>query len=410
MRSIPTDYEPPENDFATFDDGEYKVIGIQWYSVDEDERPILVAQKDGRLVGRARTTLEDDSEGPPYSCELGQMGLLVKAFGGDITQLPPVPEVSQAGKVTAYMEKVQELAVGKIIEAVVVKGWIKALEGMRVPPGLYYYQLEGLGPVSKDSGEPYLEKGEHGQYFFVLSRIIAGEGGAETPWKGAIVRDLVNYAIDTDTSSGEPVPEWQRTQQGAFTKSAALLAHFMQYTAPSLFEEGFVHSDPYNLLPDWLEEAKKEAVVYKGYRAKNKDGKYINMNWSTIEPASGFSEPVVDERTQEVNNRQQQVEEKGREGLIALLNVLAGEDAFSNTGTLALSPAGKTAVKKYFTPLKQKGILTTGTLSKLNFDDVMKIVENVEVEDKLKEALDKIKEMMAFAGVGIEPEEDNGDF
>ena len=408
MRRIPKDYKPPENDFETFEDGEYKVIGLQWYSVDDKERPILVAQKDGRLVGRAYMIIEDDVSGPPYSCELGQMGLLVQAFGGDVDKLPPVPEVSQAGKVTAYMEKVQELAVGKTIEVTVSKGWVNSVEGIQVPPGLYYYELEGFNPTNED-GEPILKAGEYGQFFFVLSRILAGEGGAETPWKGAVVRDLVNYSITVDTSMGEPIPEWQRTKQGAFTKSAALLAHFMQYTAPGMFEEGYVHSDPYNLLPDWWEEAQKEKVVYKGYRAKTKDGKYVNMNWSTVEPVPNFAGPRESSRTQETNKRQQQVEEKGREGLIAFMNLLAGGDAFSNVGTLALNQAGKTAAKTYLTPLKQKGILSTGTLTNLSFDDVMRVVENVEVGEELVEGVTKIKHSLAAAGVGFE-EEGNGDF
>lgn len=409
MRSIPTNYEPPENDFETFDDGEYKVIGLQWYSVDDQDRPILVAQKDGRLVGRAYMVLEDDVSGPPYSCELGQMGLLVKAFGGDVAQLPVVPELSQAGLVTTYMEKVQQLAVGQTIEAKVSKGWVNSLEGMQVPPGLYYYQLDSMSPVD-ENGEPSLEKGEYGKYFFIHSRILAGEGGADTPWKGAVVRDLMNYSISVDDSSGEPVPEWQKTKQGAFTKSAALLAHFMQYTGPGLFEEGYVHSDPYNLLPDWLNEAQKESIVYKGYRAKSKDGKYINMNWSTIEAVPGFAGPKADERTTEVNKRQQQVEEKGREGLISFMNLLAGGEAFSNVGTLDLSQDGKVAAKKYLTPLKQKGILTTGTLSKLTFDDIMRVVENVEVEEDLAEGVAKIKSQLAAAGVGFDEESSNGDF
>jgi hypothetical protein len=403
VQTIPRDYEPPENEFEQFPDGSYKVKGITWFSQDEHNRPILVAQKDGRLVGRCHLILEDDEEGPPFSVSMGQMALLVKAFGGDISKLPPTPEVSQAGKVSLFMEAVEKLATGKVVEVEVSNGWANQIDGMVVPPGLYYYKLETIGPRNEDD-EPEPIEGKYGPYFYLYSRIVAGEGGGPTPWKDAVVRDTLSYAIETDNNNN---PQWQVTKNGAFTAAATRLARLMQFTAPDLFEEGYVHSNPYNLLPDWLTEAQKADLVYKGYRNKADKSKYVNMNWDSVEPAVEPDANLPFEPDTKSNDRQQHAEVKAREALIAFMNTLAGGEAFTNVGTLSLSAGGKAVAKQYFTPLRQKGVLTTGTLSNLTFDDMVNVLTHIEIADaKLKEQVDNIRHNLVAAGIGV----DDGDF
>ncbi len=387
MKPIPLDYVPPESDFEQFKDGEYFVIAARWSSLDDQDRPILVAQKDGRLVVRAHLLLEGKDDGPPYSCSLREVPLLVRAFGGDVNRLPPVPAITDAGAITSYLEKAEELLVSqKPLKVVVSNGWVNSVEGMEVPPGLFYFRICDITPHNKD-GEPEPKQGQYGPIFFLHLEIVAGEGGSKTPWEGAVTRELMNYAIETRVGEdGVLRPDWQRRKggdsAGAYTKAATILAHLMQYTAPVLFQDGYIHSNPNNLLPDWKREALKTKAVFKGYRAKADKSAFINLKWATVEPVAsgGFSSSAPVQSSSAVRVDYALIDTRARILLKQLMSTLAGEDAFIGDSD-NWTDAGKRVAKQWLSPLKQQQQIP-GVFRELTFEHVQRIFEYVRKEIK----------------------------
>ena len=380
MKPIPADYVPPEQEFDTFDDGEYMVKGFEWFSVNDSERPILVAQKDGRMVGRLNFKLEEGEDGPPYSLEMGDMALLVLAFGGDIDKLPEQPPLDKPGMISAYMEAVQSLCdTGKASKAYVEKGWVNWVEGMQVV-GFNYFILEDMWPKD-DNDDPTFKEGEWGPYFSLRFRVTAGEGGGVTKFKGASFSEIRSYSVVVNEDGDVPEADWERTKvTGQPTKSAVILSRLMEHTAPAMFEDGFVPSNPYNLLPDWLREAKKVNRELKGYRAKEEKGNKIKLQWATVEPVQPIAtvvEPVMEPHAPEMVL----VDAKAREYLKELLTMLAGGPAFV-ADSLDLTPLGKETAKEYLGPLKKAGVLSHGVIKNLTFDEVKAIFMAVPIPTK----------------------------
>jgi len=408
MQPIPEDYVPPESgEYETFDDGEYTVQGFDWISVNDSERPILVAQKDGRMVGRLRFKLDDGEEGPVYSLEMRSMPVLVLAFEGDVDKLPEQPSLNQPGKISAYMDIVQSLCItGKTTVVHVKDEWVRWIEGMDIV-GKYQFVLEDMWPKD-DNDEPVTREGKFTPFITVYFRVTAGEGGSPTKYKDAYFSEIYNYAVVVNEGAdGVPEIDWKRTPvEKGFTSDARRLSKLMQYTAPSMFEEGYVVSNPYNLLPEWLREVKSgELVEMKGERAPGPKGGRVKLDGLNIELVlpTVITEPEVQPPAPETVLE----DAKARDVLVTLLTVLneGAESAFI-TNTLDVTSSGRETAKKYLGPLRAKGVLSHGVIKNLSFDEVQAIFKNIEVPEVHKETLTKLRHQVDAIGVRVDNTED----
>jgi len=410
IQPIPEDYVPPESgEYDTFDDGQYTVQGFEWTSVNDSDRPILVAQKDGRMVGRMNFKLEDGDEGPPYSLELRAMPPLVLAFGGDVEELPERPSYDQPGKISAYMDAIQSLCInGNTTVAHVKEGWVRWLEGAEIV-GPYQFVLEDIWPKDEDD-EPALADGEFGRFATVYFRITAGEGGSATKYKDAYFSEIYNYAVVVNEGTdGIPEIDWKRTPiQKGYTSDARRLSKLMRYTAPSMFEDGYVVANPYNLLPEWLREAKRgELVELKGRRGVGPKGGRVKLDGLNIETVLLT---VIPESVQEVKPPEPElvlVDAKARDALRTLLTILnEGDESAFITNTFNVTPSGKETAIKYLGPLKKAGILSHGVIKDLTFDEVQKIFEHIPVPDEHKEEFTNLRHQLASIGVRVDETEE----
>jgi len=105
MQRIPSDYVVPEQDeFDSVPDGQYTGEGLEFFTIDETtKRPILVSQKNGKMVARARIKTSEGQE-PPISLDLNQAKLMVMAFGGDVAGIAEIPTLDDIEGVANYLE------------------------------------------------------------------------------------------------------------------------------------------------------------------------------------------------------------------------------------------------------------------------------------------------------------------
>lgn len=393
MKIIPEDYQPPENEYASFANGTYKVKGIKWFTLDDKQRPMLKAQKDGKLVGRLRFILENGEDGPPYSLMIGDMGMLARAFGADTSKLPPVPMESQAGQVATYMQAVQEASTGKVIEVTVKDGWVSTVKGMDVPTGYFYFYIADIFPDAP-------KQGEYGPYFHIAYEVVAGEGGSETPYKGARFIEIEGYVVKN--VNGEA--DWERTQSGEPTAQSKRLSNLISWTAPNIVAGGeFNPPDPNNIIPYWKENALPQKRVLKGQRVKNDKNGRVQL--VTAEPAIGYNLPQNGSSGRYLDNVD--TDGKARALLVKAFDYLAGEPATFGAD-LKLTTKGSEIAKTYITPVKQQGKVTGTSMDKLSFEDVSQIfgyMVTIKADDPV---IKEFVEQLVITGVGFDapqPEE-----
>lgn len=396
MRAIPPDYEPPENEgFDKFPEGKHKVSSFEWFTLNENKQPILKTQKDMKMVGRLRFNLPDGKIGPPFSLTLGEMGLLVRAFGKDPTSLPPLPELNQPIRITEYMQAIERVCQGKEVEVEVNKdGWVSSIKGFDVPEDYFYFQLSDISPKD-EKGNPFHKEGPHGHYFFVEFEIYFGEGGSETPYKGAKFTEIMSYAVDVGENGKL---DWARTEkEKVYTQSATRLSKLVRLTAPSmkLLEQEYDFSNPHNILPDWSKHAQNDKVMLKGNRAKNEDTRRIQLLWPSLQSVDGY------EPSKEVLNLSES-DIKGRVILNDLFDYLGEEKTVQNNN---LTPTGIELAKKYISPIKQQGLVKHGSFLELDYDDVMAIFNYVEKTIVDDEKIKQLKIDLIHAGVGFDAPE-----
>lgn len=417
MKRIPDDYEIPEQrEYANFENGDYTVDGMNYFSVDEHGKPMLVEQA-GKMVARVRFTMGEE-EGPPYSGTLGDMALLAVAFGADREQLPLIPTLDKAGAVSAYLTQVAELvnASGKQVVVRVAGNWVNSVEGAQVPPGMYYFRLVDIAPKDAD-GQPEWREGQFGRYYLLEFEILAGEGGADTPWRGARFTNFYSYAL---LVGDDMQPIWERKQSGGeYTTAAWGMNRLIAFTAPATFD--VVKEDPSNILPEWLREALKTPAVVKGYRTKYRkksNGKIAyKLDIPSLEPVTDFKVSRASEEKAadpgEVEVSQGEAKERDEEALQQqglqifrrLMDALAGEDAFRGD-TFNLTPAGRTTAKAHLTPLKQQGVLTTSSIKALTFNEMLAVMTALKQDEKLGELVGPYNAEMGELWMAAEEDDD----
>lgn len=391
MKAIAPTYTAQNQTFEVFEDGKYAVKGVEWFTTDDDDNPILVGQSDGKLVGRLNFILVDDKEGPPHSLTLAEMPLLVRAFGGDISKLPNKPDLSVPAQVSAYMKRIQELAIGTT-SVEVKSGWVRNIAGAEIPTGLFYFKVVGVSPKNKETELPEPKDGQWGPWFLVDFEVVAGEGGSKTPWEGATFTEFISYAVEV--KDGEP--DWARNKKGDYTGAAVQLSHLMLYTAPGMFEDGFVFKNPNNILPDFLRMALKEKKILKGFRQKNKKGDRIVLDLSTVEPVTNMS--TIDNRA--ITDNKTSEDAKARMLVKQLMNLVAGQECF--TSDFVLNETGKSIAKKYISPLKADGKIKNGKIGLLTYDEILIIFNIIEPDVLGKEEYQPIKEKFSCIGMGLD--------
>lgn len=397
MKQIPLNYQP-EKTYETFDDGTYKVTGFTYFSLNDKGNPILKAQSNGRLVAMLHFTLKDGKEGPAYFCELGEISLLVKAFGGDLSKLPKLPEVNQASKVTAYLSAAENLAKGETtIE--VKKGFVRSIKGAEVPIGLYYVKVVDINP--KTDGMPHTITGQFGDFFYVNYQIVAGEGGGDSPYNGVVFSEIMNYGLTLDEDGN---PAWITSKTGGYTKNAVNMNKLITYTAPDFFENNIRFGDVNNILPEWLEQLQAADKVIKIMRIPNKNGKTV-INFDTIEPVNMVEPKQSSFLTPKVNPKDtEEMNEKARNIFAKLFTELAGENPFTEGYSLSLK--GKQTAKLYLSPLKDQKLLSHGTIGNLTFSEVEVIFKNIAIPDEHKDSFNKFNSELTVAALSLDSEED----
>lgn len=406
MKPIPADYVVEDNAQEAFPDGPCTINGkIEWFTKDQEGRPILVAQKNGSLVGRLRFTLSNGSDGPPMSMTLGEMPILVHKFCGaeGVEKLPNIPKVTEAGKVSAYMTQVANLIreSSKELKVKVENGWVSNF--LELPAGPYEFYVSNLSPVDKETGDPTPKEGQYGPFFFVEFTI---EGGT---YSGASFNEIVSYAV----KMGEDGPEWEKTSRGEYTASAARLSKLMRLSAPDMFEQGVPNK--YNLLPYW-KSFLGEKNLMSGYRSPDEKGR-VKLLFQTLESTnkSAPKESPAKEESQasaEKNSAMVETEDhKARTMLVEALNYYAGEPTVRE-GTFDLVGVGIEVARKYLSPMKKSkensnGFLTKGDINLLKYDEIVKIFEHLPEKDSF---INGLYSKLAGVGLGFEEETGGGDW
>ena len=387
---VPDGYEVPENSFSSFPDGKVKIKGFTWFTLDDKDRPILAAQKDGKLVGRCRLTLLDGEEGPPMSMTLRQMPLVAKSFGIDIKKLPVTPTESQAGLITQYMTNLKTLCnqADKVLDVDVYKGWVNSLPGMSVSPGYYYFRVVDITGDNKDEELKPLKSKKDGwlDYFYIDFEIVAGEGGKSSSYNGVRFTESLSYAFMVE---GDKLVV-QKNKDGSWTAAATRISRFVKIAAPDAF---VIHFDPpniQNILPYMKKNILDENKVLKGTLVKEEKGSKVYLSWPSLEEATGYEQP---KRIIETMN----VDDRCRHILVEALDKLAGASSVMN-GSFEFTEAGVKVAKEYLSPLKKEGLIKHGHLEELTPEEITTILTTLQ--DKVGK---EYKERVVMLGVGFEP-------
>lgn len=385
MKAIDPNYQPPEQNFESFPDGKYRVRGFSWFTLDDKERPILVAQKDGKLVGRLRFTTLEGEDGPPMSVTLPEMALLAKAFG--VKNVPNAPDPGYAAMVTKFMIDIKNLCTDKELEVEVQKGWVNSIPGMEVPEGLFYFSVADISSPEHDSqGQPIPKQGQYGSFFFATFEVEAGEGGKETPYKGSKFTELVNYSLKNEDGA----LDFEKNKDGSYTASAVRLSKLMRLAAPIPFAGEFDPPNKNNLLPYMKQKFLESKKVLKGMRVKEEKGTRIRLAWPTLEEATGYA--VEPKRVIDTMN----IDDKCRLVLVEVLDKLAGGSSVMN-GSYEFTEAGRKVAKQYLSPLKKEGVIKHGSLEDLTPEEITSILTTLQ-----NEVGPEYKERVVALGIGIE--------
>lgn len=221
-----------QGNYKTFENGDhYRVKGIHSFIKKDPDRdlPIFVPQGDNMIArfklimletrSTENQTVEVEVEGPPMSATYGQMLLLVRAFGGDISKLSPEPT-------TKFLLDAQEAANrgGKIRKAKVKDGWANFVEGANPPADPYTWELRGFRSPDNSTPVHFQEKEQQGKngtfprnFAYADFAIVANAYGLETPYKGYRLSVKINNPFDggvAKNKSDKVIPTTKIGQQG----------------------------------------------------------------------------------------------------------------------------------------------------------------------------------------------------
>ena len=417
IKPIPDDYQPKDGtQFKEFQDGSYIVKGIKWNSLSDSGSPILVKQKNG-LVGRFNFVLENGSEGPFNSVDLFSMILLVTAFGGDISELPPIPNETDAGAVSNYMNLVQSL-INKsydTTEVVVKDKWVNYVKGMELPNGKYQFRIAKV-TSRNDQDEPswYVQKWPSGgisRRIKLLLEIVAGENGHPTPFRGVSVQLQFDYGFKYDDTVD--VIDWEKDDEGeGWSISAKNASKLYTLTAPQMFDN-FNPPSKYNIVPYWWSFKPHEKVLTTHIRVKESSSgyRYYVIDILGLELVGDFNpdqssqnaQPQIKEDWEKIadGDEDQDLTDKAIVLFVKVMNHLAGEEAVQGD---EFTKAGIKAAKEYLTPLKNEGKIPAKAIKNFTYKDITSVFRGLvdTVKDEKREQVLVLQEQLELALIGLD--------
>jgi len=370
FKPIPADYDPGEAEFATFNDGSYKARSIEWFTVDEQDRPLLVVQKNGARVARYHLILEDGTQGPPGSCSASEAKLIARAFGVNVSQLPDYEE-DHAGSVSEYLSQVEALIEqqNKVVSVKVFNGWVNSIKGAELPTGMYDVKLVSI-LKPKDQTVPHWIEGKFGKYC-----VFTFEVTNNPEWAGTQVTQIVSYALKADTTKTPPELGWETMKNSNDpSRGAVQMSTLITLFAPEVFS-GVTFADYENILPEFLGYAVKNGAVVRMLRQPNSKNTSMLFNITTAELVTDVK--VVQQV--EASNP----DEDARQVFKRMVSTLGGEVCFSSG--FNLNALGKKVAKEYLVPLKEKKVIGHGNIPLFTAQDVLAIAEALEMEEFIAE-------------------------
>lgn len=394
MKPVPKDYIPTTTDeFTAVPDGTYVALSLSISSVDtKTNRPMLVSQKDGRMIARAN--FKCDEHEPPISFTLPEAKALLMAFGGNLSQLPPVPSLSDIQGVATYLETFETLcANGNKTPQVTVKGgWVNLpyVQGSYPPNGIYTWLVTELRAQGQGAALVPIQ-GQYGPLCYITTELVGNAAGQPDPLSGLTYSTLMAYKVEVGTNGQ---PDWTRSRKdGEYTSSGKILSDFVFLIAPSFFS-GPQAQNPNSILPELLAGILADRVQFLGYAGMNDKGRW-NLDIGTASAAGTVAivqAQLLPEVVTPVNNSQPQ-QTNHQETIRTLFNLIGKgrsiDPVFSNPLTLEVSDKGVELLIQYLSPLKVSGIIpeTIGHLAELTPAHVTIVLKNIDRSDINQETL-----------------------
>jgi len=319
IRLIDPDYEPEETQFESYVDGKYPVSGLTFFTKDDSGNSIFVAQSGNRMVARYRTVLEDGGDGPPGSVDRGEVPLLVRAFGGDVSELPPYNQPNRRLSVAETLINDSE----KVIIVNVSNGWINSVPGMQVKPDYYRFKY-GRIMTNNQLGEPSWITGQYGPFAIVAMDIVGDAQGNPSSFDQVRVRSFLNYPLSV--VDGELT--WDVTKSGSYTASSWRFSEFARkLCGHEFFSVSF--EDESNVMPELHDLAVANGSVYMGIIEKDKKGRSV-LNLGSLQPVGGS----FDLMGTEVEEEEVEMESDAVQELYKVIEKLCPTKAFAQNGKL----------------------------------------------------------------------------
>ena len=448
----PSNYVPPSGASSfgkTWEPGEYVAVGIKWVAKDDAGHPILKQQKNGVMSARLRLVVKEQEKesGPYYLADLVSMNLLVKAFNKEV-ELLPIPDEKDAEEVRKFLNYCGEAinSSGNEVKFKMGEKFIQWIDGMYIEADTNFI-MRVVKIISKNEFSvpswrwQEFSEDRRTQLIDVILEIVAREGGAETPWKGAQFKTQVPYGFRYYEQ--DDVIGFKANDNGDDTSSAYALRKFMANFCPRLLTEGAEESYPTdvnNIVP-WMIQYRDDILfqaLVKNSPGKN-GGMFYNVDWGKSFVVTGtplgdalnvkpleIEELDIPEEMKpqpkqeipvdlgggpfsEVDNLD--IDAKAQQYLHEALNILADGEVF---GENSLTDKGKVVIEKYFKPLAEAGKIPPPPLklTKVNYEEAKDILSalvefetNGELKVKLAHKLDKLVESLLGFDEEKEPEQ-----
>jgi hypothetical protein len=414
IQPIPDDYEPPQGgEFENLPDGKYQVKGIQWFSTTDEGFPCLVSQVNG-MVGRLRFIQIDGENGPPMGLPLHQMPLLIKAFKGDIKNLPPIPEETDANSVGQYMQYIATCINEKETELEIEQkdNWVNDVPGMAIEtPGYYIFRpIEVVSTLEEKGMEPgwfdtMYEGKVIGQAVTYLCEILSNQLGKPSPFSGCLFSIRIPYGFEV--KEGEL--RWLSTEEGKWRKDAKRASRWYQKTVPDFFED-FNPLDIHNVVSYWIDKADlplNHGLIGMLDSKTSKNGfRYYLMEPLGIDVAEGFEVKDSKTKTKKVEKTSSsddallsgdyQMHLKSQEIFAEFFKKLHGKTVISKG---EFTKEGVKFAKQTLTPLREAGKIPAKKPENMTFMDVKTIIEAIteELEDDDKKLGNSFQEKLALS-------------
>lgn len=228
------------NDYKEFEKGKYEVDSVEFFSKDQNGRPIFKSVEGrggGTFLSAWFRTKDGDLDQPPGGISPHDLPLLVVAFGGDPSKLPDDLTSSEALEIA-------EDEINSSDKKVIVSVWedgkwvnIRGVEGAYVPEGSYLLYRDSLKVVYKDDeGNPTWGTTNWGTMNTQVVLTIAGHAdGTPCPYKG--VSETMYLRADGYRFLQAMAPDVYENSLGAFGGELALMLEAASRNGGLIFAE-----------------------------------------------------------------------------------------------------------------------------------------------------------------------------